>query len=263
AEIPVNEAVAFEVTEEVANFGPAGPVLAEVYEVLFPPESCAASFHATAALLALVESLEVAIDGVVVSDSPADGDAFQGDPGAPVSIRFGASLSDGQTLELSEQWDILCTQLGEQDFEFVKVVLHADDPSADTNLDNNELERPFSVTVVEADADEPQIVNDLLALLSTRTSFDMAQKIFTIRTTFKNTSDMTIMDPFFEVAILEGAGCPCMVIGFGGVGAQIPINAGGDGVLTPNEMFEHRFDIQLTNRAPFSFFVNVFGVVGP
>ncbi|MCI0441468.1 MAG: hypothetical protein L0177_20385, partial [Chloroflexi bacterium] len=34
AEIPVNEAVAFEVTEEVANFGPAGPVLAEVYEVL-------------------------------------------------------------------------------------------------------------------------------------------------------------------------------------------------------------------------------------
>ena len=58
---------------------------------------------------------------------------------------------------------------------------------------------------------------------------------------------------------LEGLACPCTVIGFEGVGTEIPIDAGPDDVLSPEESFTHTFDIKLTTQAKFKFFVDVFG----
>ncbi len=110
---------------------------------------------------------------------------------------------------------------------------------------------------------EPVSVNDLLTLVTDppNTSFDEGALVFTITATFENTGGVPISDPFFKVAVLEGAGCPCTVLGFGGVGAEIPINVGADRMLEVSEQFAYTFNILLSARAPFDFFVNVFGVI--
>lgn len=114
-----------------------------------------------------------------------------------------------------------------------------------------------------AKAGEPEIVNGLLQLIECIGCFSYHPEhmpdLYPIEVTFRNVSSSSIVDPFFEVVTLNGPGCPCAVVGSGGEGALIPIDAGGDGVLTPGEEFTHRFDISLTNHAPFNFFVNILG----
>lgn len=109
------------------------------------------------------------------------------------------------------------------------------------------------------DALTEENVNDKLSLVgSPITSFDAGTLIFTLESTFENTSTDDILSPFFDLSILEGDACTCSVIGFGGVGADIPIDV-GDGTLSPGEQFTQTFDIQLTTRDVFTFFVDVFG----
>ena len=89
---------------------------------------------------------------------------------------------------------------------------------------------------------------------------------YPIEVTVKNTGNAFIVDPIFEVVVLDGPSCNggCTVDGFGGVGARIPINVGADGRLAPGETVPHRFVINLTRHPPqrFDFFVNVLGMVG-
>ena len=115
----------------------------------------------------------------------------------------------------------------------------------------------------------------MLSLDNVGTSFDPTSNppnasggTFTITASFSNISTDTISGIFFEVAQLDGPGCPCLVLnadgGPGGVGATIsvpPANLGPDETLTPGESFTQVFDIGLNTPAQFTFFVNVLGEV--
>ncbi|MCI0440784.1 MAG: hypothetical protein L0177_16885 [Chloroflexi bacterium] len=117
---------------------------------------------------------------------------------------------------------------------------------------------------------EPVIINESLELIDVDTAYNptpvsgFAGGVFTVTPTWLNTSDpaTSFFDVFAQVAILEGSGCPCAVLnadgGPGGVAANVSLTDS----LAPGETVAKPFDIGLSRRAPFSFFVNVLGVTG-
>lgn len=115
---------------------------------------------------------------------------------------------------------------------------------------------------------EPELINNSLNLDNLHTSYDPTPVdgapggVFTIAADFTNTSNPTsFSDVFFEVMTLEGPGCPCAVLnavgGPGGVGATISV-----GDVAAGQSFTATFEIGLTERARFEFFVDAFGVPG-
>ena len=275
AVIPVNESIEFTVVEEVANFGPGGPVLTEVFEVLFPPEDCSVSFRVTDDLdvgLSSVQLLEVAVGGDVVAMDPASGTPFVAGLGVPLSIEFQVSLAAGQVFSVVEDWDLLCTQPSTHDFEFVKVVVPADDGVVDPFPDNNVLEEPFSVV---AEEEEPGNVNDQLELGDLQfppPGVTSPGGIFPITAAFQNIGQDALTNLFFIVTALEytdggtpapdldnrDAGTPP------GVGAELTADLSSvSGTFDTGETIEVVFNVVLPIIAPFNFFVSAFSNVIP
>ena len=82
---------------------------------------------------------------------------------------------------------------------------------------------------------------------------------FTVTATFTNTSETPLRVPFFEVTALSGENLLLNADEApGGVGATLT-PAVGDGVLAPGEAVVVDFIIGLQARAPFTFFVDLFG----
>ena len=112
------------------------------------------------------------------------------------------------------------------------------------------------------DFDTNAIVNDSLSLDSLDIDYVPADPrapagVFTVTTTFTNTSADSLSDAFFEVTTLTGGNTVLNADeGDGGVGSIV---YAGD--LLPGESFEVVFEIGLDVRAPFEFFVDAFGVV--
>jgi hypothetical protein len=82
---------------------------------------------------------------------------------------------------------------------------------------------------------------------------------FTITATFANTSDATLHVPFFLVTELSGDNLVLNAEeGVQGVGATMPLVGEGE-ILAPGETVTVEFVIGLQERAPFRFFVDLFG----
>jgi hypothetical protein len=116
----------------------------------------------------------------------------------------------------------------------------------------------------------PEIVNELVSVIVTKTSFDDTPVTsgpagtFTIEARLKNISSRAIHDPVFRVSHLSGTNQLLNADGGpGGVGATLTPDVGADGVLSPGESITATFVIGLTTRRRFSFFVDVLGVPGP
>ena len=109
---------------------------------------------------------------------------------------------------------------------------------------------------------EPTNINDSLSLDGLDTDYDPADPrapagVFTVTTTFANTSADSLSDVFFEVTTLTGGNTVLNADeGDGGVGSTV--NAGD---LSPGESFDVVFEIGLVVRAAFEFFVDAFGVI--
>ncbi len=123
----------------------------------------------------------------------------------------------------------------------------------------------FTFSSVEALAES--IINDSLSLVGLSTSYNptpvegYAGGVYTVTATWQNiTNPTSFFDVFAEVAVLQGSGCPCAVLnaddGPGGVGAKVSLAES----LAPGETVTKSFNIGLSSRAPFSFFVNVWGI---
>ena len=87
-------------------------------------------------------------------------------------------------------------------------------------------------------------------------------EVFHIIATFKNKSHVdSIIDPFAQVAVLSGDGCPCEVLnraeGDGGVGSKVLADKD---VVGPGEEFTLEFYIGLYEHVRFTFFVDILGI---
>jgi hypothetical protein len=94
---------------------------------------------------------------------------------------------------------------------------------------------------------KPVVANNAVSMtkpLTTET--DTAARTFSITGSFRNVSGAVQVGPFFKVTTLQGSACPCTVVGYGGVGAEIPVaNA-----ILPGGEFTRKFSIQLTRTGP-------------
>jgi hypothetical protein len=87
--------------------------------------------------------------------------------------------------------------------------------------------------------------------------------VFTITARLTNTSTEHILEPNAIVRTLSnGIKLLSATEGDGGVGSSQAIDAGSDDILIPKEPATVQFRIGLANRNRFSFFVDVFGIVG-
>jgi hypothetical protein len=116
----------------------------------------------------------------------------------------------------------------------------------------------------------PEIVNELVSVIVTKTSFDDTlvtsgpAGTFTIEARLTNISSNAIHDPIFRVSTLTGTNRLLNADGGpGGVGATLTPDVGADDVLASGESITATFVIGLTTRRRFSFFVDVLGVPGP
>ena len=125
----------------------------------------------------------------------------------------------------------------------------------------------------------PQIVNGLLTYRQDAgfwTWGGQGVPRYPIKATFKNVSGLSIIDPFFRIAILDGEGCPCFVEGVGVVGNTVKILTDNGGLLLPGRTFSYTdpaalpalpllADPTLVVRParvkPFRFFVDVWGTI--
>lgn len=107
----------------------------------------------------------------------------------------------------------------------------------------------------------PEIINDSLNLDDLNTAYDPADPrapagVFTVTTSFTNTSPDTILDAFFEVTILTNDNTVLNADeGEGGGGSIVSV-----GDVVSGETFDVVFEIGLSERAPFDFFVDAFGI---
>ena len=88
--------------------------------------------------------------------------------------------------------------------------------------------------------------------------------VYTVDALFTNTSGQTLTGVAFEVVILTGNNVLLNADnGPGGRGSivTVPDEVLGNGVLDPGESFRQEFEIGVFSTQPFSFFVNVLGVV--
>ena len=139
---------------------------------------------------------------------------------------------------------------------------------------------PSTPTMFHAGTAHPQLsscylttINDDLGLDDTTTAYDPDNRggacpggVFTITTTFTNTSADRFVDVFFEVITLTNGNTVLGATGGdpeGGVGAVMAVDLGPDDVLDPGESFTHVFEICLAVHAPFDFFVDVHGTALP
>ena len=124
-------------------------------------------------------------------------------------------------------------------------------------------EVPSSITVnIIGDSEN---INDALSLDGLDTSYDPSPidespgGVFTITAQFTNSSEDRFSGVFFEVAILEGPGCPCTLFnadeGPGGIGSTVEV-----GNVASGQSFEVTFEIGLAQPAPFNFFVDALGI---
>lgn len=85
-------------------------------------------------------------------------------------------------------------------------------------------------------------------------------------TRWENVGGESFSDVFFDVTILSGPACPCVLFygeGLdGGLGSDVPFDVGPDDLWSPGELVTHTFEIRLTTFAPLSFFGDVFGIRG-
>ena len=111
-------------------------------------------------------------------------------------------------------------------------------------------------------AAEPEIINGQLSLVGATPSFADGPA-FHLEATWTNTSPDSFFDVFFDVAILQGAACQCEMADdtgpLGGVGTDIPLDLGPDGLWTPGESVTHTFWVNLTRQARLTFFGDVWG----
>ena len=109
----------------------------------------------------------------------------------------------------------------------------------------------------------PEIINGEITLVGATPSF-AAGPAFHLDATWTNTGTESFSDVFFDVTILEGAACACEMIdgggaGLGGVGTDIPLDLGPDGIWSPGEQVNHTFWVSLTSQARLTFFGDVWG----
>jgi hypothetical protein len=120
------------------------------------------------------------------------------------------------------------------------------------------------------------LVNGMVSLSVTGTSFEPTagnalapSGVFRISATLTNESSVPLRTPFFRVAELSGGNRlitgdrPADLIRLGGKGTRQTPHAGDDGVIAPGESIVVEFGIGLETRAPFTFFVDVFGEPHP
>jgi CSLREA domain-containing protein len=110
------------------------------------------------------------------------------------------------------------------------------------------------------------VVNDLVTLAALATAFDPTPipgapaGIFTIEATFTNISSDPLSNVFFEVVTLTGDNVVLNADdGPGGVGERVSV----PGIINPGNSFEVVFEIGLQEPAPFSFFVDAYGIPVP
>ncbi|MCI0437709.1 MAG: hypothetical protein L0177_01080 [Chloroflexi bacterium] len=127
----------------------------------------------------------------------------------------------------------------------------------------------------DTNGDCEETINETLTILNGPSlAFDSSTNVATVRATFghNGSSSHSFSDVSFDVVQFDGAGCPCTVLnadgGPGGVGATVSVapsayDDNGNSLLDSGEAFEASFQIQLTVRAPFTFFVNARGVPVP
>ena len=104
-------------------------------------------------------------------------------------------------------------------------------------------------------------LSDVRTSLNPAPATDAPAGVFTISATFTNIGGERISDPYFQVAeltdgnvLLNADGGP------GGIGSTL-IPTVPNGALDPGESMRTDFMIGLSTRRPFSFFVDVFGVI--
>ena len=108
---------------------------------------------------------------------------------------------------------------------------------------------------------EPQFINDLLHLDDLTTDYDPDDDrapggVFTVTATFNNISPTSIFGLFFEVTSLgNGNSLLNATEGDGGIGSVVDV-----GNVAPAETFTAAFEIGLSDRTPFQFFVDAFGI---
>ena len=132
----------------------------------------------------------------------------------------------------------------------------------------NENSLPIGASIVFSGhlfAPVPQaVVNESAELVDIDTSFDPdddrgAAGVFTMSSTFTNTSEDFIIDPSFEITTLTGQTCVLFddaVCGEQGSRFLWTLN---NRILEPGESFSFDFGIALDEKAPFEFFVDVIG----
>jgi hypothetical protein len=115
----------------------------------------------------------------------------------------------------------------------------------------------------------------MVSLSVTGTSFETAGNalapsgVFRISATLTNESSVPLRRPFFRVADLSGGNTlitsdrPLDIIRLGAKGTRQTPQLGDEGVMAPGESIDVEFGIGLQTRAPFMFFVHVFGEPNP
>lgn len=111
------------------------------------------------------------------------------------------------------------------------------------------------------------VVDHLLQVVDMTVAYDPGDArgsagVAVLTATIRNASERELLALSFQVAVLTGGHVVLNAEGRpGGPGSRVPVpeSALGDGVLSPGESFVQRFEIGLSARAPFSFFVNVLG----
>ena len=139
-----------------------------------------------------------------------------------------------------------------------------------TDVSNSNSTSEFSACIPVEAAASPEVVNQLVTLVSLTQASDPTAVpggpagTMTIRATFKNTSSTPIDAPFFVVTELsEGNLLLNADGGPSGAGAQLTADVGPDKILSPGESFTTEFVVGLQNRRRFRFFVDVWGLPIP
>ncbi len=260
-------------TDSSGHFG--WDVIAGFYIVRAEAENCSSTESDVLTIPPPVTDLMLVLECVLPVTPPTAiaGGPYTADQGSPITFDGTGSFDIDGEIVLYE-WDL--DNDGEYDDAIGATIpsafsspgaftirLRVTDDSGATDTDIAE------VTVNEVMPQEPVIINDSLSFTGPTASYDptpiegYAGGVYTVTGTWKNISNPTsFFDVFAEVAILQGNGCPCAVLnadgGAGGVGAKVSLAES----LAPGETITSSFNIGLSQRARFDFFVNVLGVPG-